>query len=130
MIVVGGEALVDLVDERGVLRPIPGGGPFNTAIALGRLGVPVAYLGTLSKSLYLPSVLTGVISQGSTDPYISVFGSAALVAKSWLDADPNRSSEIFGAMVQSITSGQQSILQALGDAGSQFDVLLRQATGQ
>lgn len=52
MIVVGGEALVDLVEERGLLRPVPGGGPFNTAIALGRLGVRVAYLGTLSNDDY------------------------------------------------------------------------------
>ncbi|HEX4525369.1 MAG TPA: carbohydrate kinase [Gaiellaceae bacterium] len=52
MIVVGGEALVDLVEEGGVLRPVPGGGPFNTAIALGRLGLPVAYLGTLSRDDY------------------------------------------------------------------------------
>jgi fructokinase len=49
VIVVGGEALVDRVDEQGELRSVPGGGPFNTAIALGRLGVPVAYSGTLSK---------------------------------------------------------------------------------
>jgi fructokinase len=49
VIVVGGEALVDLVDDHGVHRPVPGGGPFNTAVALGRLGVPVAYLGTLSR---------------------------------------------------------------------------------
>jgi fructokinase len=52
VIVVGGEALVDLVDENGLLTPVPGGGPFNTAIALGRLGVPVAYLGTLSHDEY------------------------------------------------------------------------------
>jgi fructokinase len=52
MIVVGGEALVDLVDERGTLRVIAGGGPFNTAIALGRLGVDVAFLGTLSRDGY------------------------------------------------------------------------------
>ena len=52
MIVVGGEALVDLVDEHGLLSPVPGGGPFNTAIALGRLGIPVAFLGTLSHDEY------------------------------------------------------------------------------
>jgi fructokinase len=52
VIVVGGEALVDLVEEGGVLRAVPGGGPFNTAIALGRLGLPVAYLGTLSRDEY------------------------------------------------------------------------------
>ena len=52
MIVVGGEALVDVVDDHGVLTPVPGGGPFNTAIAFGRLGIPVAYLGTLSHDDY------------------------------------------------------------------------------
>jgi fructokinase len=48
VIVVCGEALVDLVAEADVLRPLMGGGPFNTAVALGRLGVPVAFLGRLS----------------------------------------------------------------------------------
>jgi fructokinase len=52
MIVIGGEALVDLVDEGGVLHPVAGGGPFNTAVALGRLAVPVAFLGTLSRDDY------------------------------------------------------------------------------
>ena len=48
-IVVAGEALYDLVaDARGDLTGHPGGGPFNTARTLGRLGRPVAYLGRLS----------------------------------------------------------------------------------
>jgi fructokinase len=48
MIVVAGEALIDLIEENGALRPHPGGGPFNTAVALGRLGVPVGFFGRLS----------------------------------------------------------------------------------
>jgi fructokinase len=52
VIVVGGEALIDLVEDNGLLSPVPGGGPFNTAIALGRLAIPVAYLGTLSHDDY------------------------------------------------------------------------------
>jgi fructokinase len=52
VILVGGEALVDLVDERGTLRVVAGGGPFNTAVALGRLAVDVAFLGTLSRDSY------------------------------------------------------------------------------
>jgi fructokinase len=51
MIVVGGEALVDLVPsaattpgEPGPLLPRLGGGPYNTAVALGRLGVDVSFL--------------------------------------------------------------------------------------
>jgi fructokinase len=52
MIAVAGEALVDLVQEDGVLRPFPGGGPFNTAVALGRLHVPVAFLGRISEDRF------------------------------------------------------------------------------
>jgi len=48
-IVVAGEALVDLVpDADGGLRPLAGGSPFNVAVGLGRLGVPVGLLGPIS----------------------------------------------------------------------------------
>jgi fructokinase len=40
-----GEALVDLVeDDDGRFVPVPGGGPANVAVALGRLGMPVRML--------------------------------------------------------------------------------------
>ena len=52
MIVVGGEALVDLVDDGGSRRAVAGGGPFNTAVALGRLDVPVAFFGAISQDSY------------------------------------------------------------------------------
>jgi fructokinase len=52
VIVIGGEALVDLVDENGALHPVAGGGPFNTAIAFGRLRVPVGFLGAVSRDAY------------------------------------------------------------------------------
>ena len=52
MIVIGGEALVDLVDDGGSRRAVAGGGPFNTAIAFGRLEVPVGFLGAISRDDY------------------------------------------------------------------------------
>jgi fructokinase len=52
VIVVAGEALVDLVEENGAPRAVAGGGPFNTAVALGRLGVPVAFLGSISRDTH------------------------------------------------------------------------------
>ena len=49
MIVVCGEALIDMIQNGdGTQRAAPGGGPFNTARALARLGVPTAFLGRLS----------------------------------------------------------------------------------
>jgi len=49
LIVVCGEALIDIVPAAdGTRKPMPGGGPFNTARALARLGAPTAFLGRLS----------------------------------------------------------------------------------
>jgi len=66
VIVIGGEALVDLVEEDGLLRPAAGGGPFNTAVALGRLDVPVAFLGTLSRDDY-GELLAGLLVEAGVD---------------------------------------------------------------
>jgi fructokinase len=53
MITVAGEALIDLiVDPQGQVRPSPGGGPFNTARAIARLGQPVTFLGRLSSDRF------------------------------------------------------------------------------
>jgi fructokinase len=49
VIVVIGEALIDLlVRPDGRVEAIPGGGPFNTARTIARLGRPVAFAGRLS----------------------------------------------------------------------------------
>ncbi|GAC1508674.1 MAG: carbohydrate kinase [Candidatus Dormibacteraceae bacterium] len=49
MILVCGEALIDLLENGdGTQRRAAGGGPFNTARALARLGIPTAFLGHLS----------------------------------------------------------------------------------
>ncbi len=48
MIAVVGEALIDAHLDGDVLRPFAGGGPFNTAVALARLGAPACFLGAIS----------------------------------------------------------------------------------
>jgi fructokinase len=53
VIAVVGEALIDLVvDGQGVVAARPGGGPFNTARTLGRLGAPTTFLGRLSTDAF------------------------------------------------------------------------------
>jgi fructokinase len=53
MILVAGEALIDLVPVPGAAEPTfvarAGGSPFNVAIGLGRLGLPAGFLGRLSR---------------------------------------------------------------------------------
>lgn len=53
MIIVAGDALVDrIVRLDGTVIEVPGGGQFNTARAIARLGVPVAFLGSLSSDAW------------------------------------------------------------------------------
>jgi fructokinase len=61
MILVAGEALVDLVVTDGAVLQSPGGGPYNTARALGRLGTSVGFLGRLSRD-HFGSLLTDVLA--------------------------------------------------------------------
>ena len=55
-ILVAGEALIDFLPIRKDGWPAflarPGGSPYNTAIGLGRLEVPTAYLGAISKDVF------------------------------------------------------------------------------
>ncbi|MFD9337010.1 carbohydrate kinase [Streptomyces sp. NPDC060028] len=67
MIVVGGEALMDLVpvaQPPGALLPRPGGGPYNTALALGRLGAQVAFCSRVSADGFGESLLSGLRAAG------------------------------------------------------------------
>ncbi|HWC80882.1 MAG TPA: carbohydrate kinase [Pseudonocardiaceae bacterium] len=71
MIVVGGEALVDLVPdpstrrgELGPLLPRLGGGPYNTAVALGRLGAPVAFLSRVSRDAFGDALVERLVGAG------------------------------------------------------------------
>jgi ABC-type glycerol-3-phosphate transport system substrate-binding protein len=86
-----------------------------------------ANISQLNEMLYLPTVRRDVIAQGSSDPYITIFNQAALISKTWLDADPAKSRDIFGRMIEAITSGAKTIYQAIQDAGDEYDIILRQA---
>jgi fructokinase len=65
VIVVGGEALVDLVPVDGqALQPRLGGGPFNIAVAIGRLGRPVGMLARLSTDTFGEALYRQLVEAG------------------------------------------------------------------
>ncbi|MGW1067186.1 carbohydrate kinase family protein [Streptomyces aureus] len=68
MIVVAGEALIDLVPrESGALAgllPRLGGGPYNTAVALGRLGSPASFCSRVSRDAFGDALLDGLVDAG------------------------------------------------------------------
>ena len=69
MILSIGEALIDLIpekDESGseLFRPVPGGSPYNTAIALARLEVETAFLGKISSDMFGDRLVSHLASNG------------------------------------------------------------------
>ncbi|MGH3880514.1 MAG: PfkB family carbohydrate kinase, partial [Actinophytocola sp.] len=90
MLCVGGEALVDLVPapatgpgELGPLLPLLGGGPYNVAVTLGRLGAPVRFLSRLSTDTFgdallnrlrLSGVDTSLVRRGDEPTTLAVAG--------------------------------------------------------
>ncbi|MFE1176296.1 carbohydrate kinase [Streptomyces sp. NPDC058773] len=83
MIVVAGEALIDLVPSQKPVAPAPvrdgapapgtplpallpqrGGGPYNTAVALGRLGSPAAFCSRISTDAFGEALLDGLRGGG------------------------------------------------------------------
>lgn len=68
MIVVAGEALIDLVPQGtgalASLKPALGGGPYNTAVALGRLGSPSAFCSRTSSDAFGEALLDGLREAG------------------------------------------------------------------
>jgi fructokinase len=90
MILVGGEALVDLVPARatrpgelGALLPLLGGGPYNVAITVGRMAVPVRFLSKLStdgfgeallQRLHMSGVDTSMVQRGPQPTTLAIPG--------------------------------------------------------
>jgi fructokinase len=64
-VVVGGEALIDLiVDQAGRVIPAPGGGQYNAARAIARLGGDVHFLGRISDDWFGRLLLTRLEADG------------------------------------------------------------------
>ena len=87
MIVVGGEALVDLViDPDGGVTAKLGGGPFNAARAIGRLGSEVAFLGALSRDRFGTLLLGQLLADGVDDSLIQFTELPTTLASAELDS--------------------------------------------
>src|ERR1700674_1723778 len=69
MVVVGGEALIDRLPG----TDSPGGGPFNTARSLARLGIPTQFLGRLSTDAFGRQLRDLLVADGG-DLSLTSFG--------------------------------------------------------
>jgi fructokinase len=66
LIAVGGENLIDYVDNEGAVAAHAGGSPFNVAMALGRQGVRVAYISPISTDEWGDMLVEALAGSGVT----------------------------------------------------------------
>jgi fructokinase len=149
MILVGGEALVDLVPapgtvpgELGPLLPLPGGGPYNVAITVGRLGAPVRFLSRLStdsfgdallRRLELSGVDTSMVQRGPEPTTLAVAGIGADGSARYsfhVEGTADREVAHPGRLpdeIEIVSLGTLSLL--LEPGASRYELLLRDHTG-
>jgi fructokinase len=87
LIVVCGEALIDVIQNGdGTQRAAPGGGPFNTARALARLGVPTSFLGHLSNDTFGRELSELLVADGAEVELATVGTEPTTVAMADVDS--------------------------------------------
>ncbi len=86
MIVVAGEALIDLLPHPdGHLRAVPGGGPYNVARTIGRLGGEVAFLGRLATDRFGRTLRAGLEADGVDLRFVGTTDAPTTLAIAELD---------------------------------------------
>lgn len=147
MIVVAGEALIDLVPQGpgalAGLRPALGGGPYNTAVALGRLGSPTAFCSRVSSDAFGEALLDGLRTAGvdvsgvrrGAEPTtlavatIDAYGSAAY--SFYVEGTADRlftAPDALPAGTRAVSFGTCSLV--LEPGASAYEELMRTAAGQ
>jgi fructokinase len=119
MILVSGEVLVDLAthDNRSLSAHL-GGGPFNTARTLGRLDVPVAYVGRVSSDAFGRQVREALAADGVDDRWVVATDAPTTLALAELDANGSASYTFYldGTSVPGLTDADVAGLPAAVDA--------------
>ncbi|MFJ9349514.1 carbohydrate kinase [Streptomyces sp. NPDC101237] len=147
MIVVAGEALIDLVPQGAgalaPLQPAPGGGPYNTAVALGRLGSPTTFCSRASRDAFGEALLDGLRGAGvdvslvERGPEPTTLAAATIDAKGsasysfYVDGTADRlftAPAALPATTRALSFGTLSLV--LEPGASAYEELLRRAAGQ
>ncbi|MER6432573.1 MULTISPECIES: carbohydrate kinase family protein [unclassified Streptomyces] len=147
MIVVAGEALIDLVPQGpgalADLKPALGGGPYNTAVALGRLGSRTAFCSRTSSDAFGEALLDGLRRAGvdvsgvergpePTTLAVATLDSAGSAAYSfYVDGTADRlftAPAALPAGTRAVSFGTCSLV--LEPGASAYEELMRAAAGQ
>ncbi|MEV7981056.1 carbohydrate kinase [Streptomyces sp. NPDC086519] len=147
MIVVAGEALIDLVPQGtgalAALQPALGGGPYNTAVALGRLGSPTAFCSRASRDAFGEALLDGLRRAGVDVSLVARGPEPTTLAAATIDPQGSASYSFYvegtadrlftapgglPAATRAVSFGTLSLV--LEPGASAYEQLMRDAAGQ
>jgi len=110
VIVVAGESLIDMVPTGdGAFRAVPGGGPFNVARTIARLGEPCRYLGSLSTDGFDQLLRRNLVDSHVDDSFAPSTDAPTTLALAWLD-DSGAASYLF--YIEGTSAAELSVAEA------------------
>lgn len=77
----------------------------------------------ISSALSTPPVQRSLLAKAPADPFMKVFYDSALISKSWLDVNPERTNVIFETIINSIISGSVRIHDAVARAQEEISLI-------
>jgi fructokinase len=119
MILVSGEVLVDLAThDNKALSAHLGGGPFNTARTLGRLDIPVAFVGRVSSDAFGRQVRSALADDGVDSRWVVATDEPTTLALAEIDNNGSAAYTFYldGTSVPGLTDADVAHLPAKVDA--------------
>lgn len=83
------------------------------------------YAKRIAQALSLPPASRALLYERPEDPYLLTFYNGAIIARSWLDPNPEKTDAIFSEMIEGILSNRFSSSEALGRAQNQMQLLFK-----
>jgi len=96
-------------------------GAFRTAVAL----TDQTAIADASHAAALPPVRRDLLADRPADAVGSILYESAIMARAWLDPNPQETTDIFQRMVESTISGRAQLQQAVATADQELKLLLR-----
>ena len=99
--------------------------PQGAFVAMRELTGTIATQYLIEHSNYAPVRRDLVNNVNPRNPYKSVLYTSGLIARGWLDPNPDKSNLIFRMMIENITSGLQSPESAVSRANNELNLLVK-----
>ncbi len=96
----------------------------GAALSAALLIISQAPAKALADSTLVPPARRDLLSQRQSDPVLSVFYSAAIQSKGWIDPNPEATKSIFREMIESVTSGRARVTEAVREADDRMNALM------